>query len=213
MVWFLGWSCGAFIEQLFFFACLDQVTHFGKTIDLCVILSMISIEKCVPFKMMASQSQSKWHSLLTTPLVQRHPAVGNFYTLYHVRIFPNLYYETSLNEKMRLRLKHLIEMGIVAHVGRNKYVLALSLYNAAGKPGIHTRRVGLDRETNKELLLKHIRDKGNEGSPFRELQQVLPGHNRGEIQVLFTPAPQRRPSPPRWTHKWWPMVCRSRSNW
>ena len=50
---------------------------------------------------------------------------------------------------------------------------------------LHTRRVGLDRETNKELLLKHIHDKGDEGAPFKELQQVLPGHNRGQIQVLL----------------------------
>ena len=74
---------------------------------------------------------------------------------------------------------------IVEHISRNKFVLARSLYSAAGKPGIHTRRVGLDRETNKELLLKHIHDKENEGAPFRELQQVLPGHNRGQIQVLL----------------------------
>ena len=96
-----------------------------------------------------------------------------------------LYYEKPLNNNMRLRLKHLIEMGIVEHVSRNKYVLARSLYSAAGKQGIHTRRVGLDRETNKELLLKHIHDKGDEGAPFKELQQVLPGHNRGQIQVLL----------------------------
>ena len=86
---------------------------------------------------------------------------------------------------MRLRLKHLTEMGIVEHIGRNKYVLARSLYSAVGKPGIHTRRVGLDRETNKELLLKHIREKGEEGASLKEFQQVLPGHNRGQIQVLL----------------------------
>ncbi len=96
-----------------------------------------------------------------------------------------LYYEKPLNENMHLRLKHLTEMGIVEHVSRNKYVLARSLYSAAGKTGIHTRRVGLDRETNKELLLKHIHDKGDEGAPLKELQQVLPGHNRGQIQVLL----------------------------
>ena len=37
----------------------------------------------------------------------------------------------------------------------------------------------------KELLFKHIREKGAEGTPFKELQQVLPGHNRGQIQVLL----------------------------
>lgn len=96
-----------------------------------------------------------------------------------------LYYERSLTDNMRSRVKHLIEMGIVEHIGRNKYVLARSLYSAAGKTGIHTRIVGLDRETNKELLVKHIREKGSEGTPFKELQQVLPGHNRGQIQALL----------------------------
>ena len=38
---------------------------------------------------------------------------------------------------------------------------------------------------NKELLLKHMREKGPEGAPLRELQQVLPGHNRSQIQVLL----------------------------
>ena len=45
--------------------------------------------------------------------------------------------------------------------------------------------VGLDRDTNKELLLKHIRKNGGREIPFRELQQVLPGHSRNQIQVLM----------------------------
>ena len=96
-----------------------------------------------------------------------------------------LYYDKPLTDTMRGRLKHLIEMGIIEHVGRNRYVLSRSLYNAAGKPGVHTRIVGLDRETNKELLMKHIREKGNEGAAFKEFQQVLPSHNRSQIQVLL----------------------------
>ena len=83
------------------------------------------------------------------------------------------------------RMKHLTEMRIVEHIGRNKYVLSRNLYSAVGKSGVHTRIVGLDRETNKELLLKHMREKGEEGAPLRELQQVLPGHNRSQIQVLL----------------------------
>ena len=96
-----------------------------------------------------------------------------------------LYYERPLSESMRSRLKHLTDMGIVEHVGRNKYVLARSLYSAAGKPGTHTRIVGLDRDTNKELLVKHIRNQGLEGTRLKELQQVLPGLNRSQIQVLL----------------------------
>ena len=38
-----------------------------------------------------------------------------------------------LNEKMQSRLNRLIEMGIVEHIGRKKYVLDRSLYAATGK--------------------------------------------------------------------------------
>ena len=96
-----------------------------------------------------------------------------------------LYHERPLDEKMQSRLGRLTEMGIVEHIGRKKYVLARSLYAATGKTGVHTRHVGLDRDTNKELLLKHIRENNAVGTPFKELQQVLPGLNRGQIQVLM----------------------------
>ena len=56
---------------------------------------------------------------------------------------------------------------------------------ATGKAGVHTRQVGLDRNTNKELLLKHIRDNNETGTPFKELQQVLPSLSRDEIKVLM----------------------------
>lgn len=96
-----------------------------------------------------------------------------------------LCYEQPINKNLRPRLKQLTEMGIVERIGRNKYVLSRSMYSVAGKTGVHTRIVGLDRETNKALLLKHICENGDEGTPFRELQQVLPSHSRGQIQVLL----------------------------
>lgn len=94
-----------------------------------------------------------------------------------------LYHDMPLDNHMQDRLKHLTEMGIVEHIGRSKCVLSRSLYSAVGKSGVHTRIVGLDREKNKELLLKHMREKGPEGAPLRELQQVLPGHNRSQIHM------------------------------
>ena len=36
-----------------------------------------------------------------------------------------------------------------------------------------------------KAAVKHLREKGEEGTPLRELQQVLPGHNRGQLQVLL----------------------------
>ena len=44
---------------------------------------------------------------------------------------------------------------------------------------------GLDRDTNKALLLKHIMNIGKEGAPFQELSQVLPSLPRSTIQRLL----------------------------
>lgn len=96
-----------------------------------------------------------------------------------------LYHEEVIPQNLHQNLKRLEDWGVVEHIGRNKYVLARSLYAAVGKSGVHTRVVGLDRNTNKELLLKHIRDNGDQGTPFKELQQVLPGQSRNQLQVLM----------------------------
>lgn len=96
-----------------------------------------------------------------------------------------LFHDKPLNENLHRRLKHLVEIGIIEHTGRNKYVLARGLYEATGKSGVHTRLIGLDRETNKELLLKHIRANVDKGAPLKELQQVLPSHSHNQLQVLI----------------------------
>jgi len=100
-------------------------------------------------------------------------------------VINTLFHEHKIPDNLRSRTKRLIDMGIIEHIGRNKYVLARSLYAETGKPGVHTRLVGLDRETNKELIIKHIKQSGNKGTPLKELQQVLPGHGRSQIQVLL----------------------------
>jgi ATP-dependent DNA helicase RecG len=48
---------------------------------------------------------------------------------------------------------------------------------------VYTRKKGLDRDTNKALLLKHIKNNVVAGSRMEELLQVLPSHPRSQIQV------------------------------
>jgi predicted HTH transcriptional regulator len=50
--------------------------------------------------------------------------------------------------------------------------------------GAYTRQKGLDRDTNKELLLKHIRENAKHGARLEELQQVLPSLSRNQVQTL-----------------------------
>jgi ATP-dependent DNA helicase RecG len=100
-------------------------------------------------------------------------------------VINSLFYEQKIPKNLEGRTKRLVDMGIIEHVSRNKFVLARAFYEITGKMGARTRHVGLDRDTNKELLYKHINEKGKVGTPFSELQQVLPGHSRGQIQVLL----------------------------
>ena len=86
---------------------------------------------------------------------------------------------------MRERLGHLTEMGIIERAGRGKFVLARKLHEATGRSGVHTRLKGLDRETSKELILKHISDNADKGTPLKELHHVLPEHSRRQIQTLL----------------------------
>jgi ATP-dependent DNA helicase RecG len=100
-------------------------------------------------------------------------------------VINSLFYDQKLPINLHDRTKRLIDMGIIERVSRNKFVLARAFYEITGKTGIRTRYVGLDRETNKELLYKHIKENGRSGTPFSELQQVLPSHSISQIKVLL----------------------------
>ena len=97
----------------------------------------------------------------------------------------SLFFDQKIPGNLKSRIKRLVEMGIVEHISRDKYTLARAFYEISGKAGARTRYIGLDRETNKELLYKHIKDNGKKGAPFSELEQVLPGLSRGQITVLL----------------------------
>ena len=93
-----------------------------------------------------------------------------------------------LSNSLKSRIPGLVEIGAVEAVGRGrgvKYMLPRRFYVAMGRAGAYTRQKGLDRETNKELLLKHIAESGTAGAQLKELKQVLPSQERGAIQVLL----------------------------
>ncbi|WP_028587745.1 ATP-binding protein [Desulfocurvus vexinensis] len=77
----------------------------------------------------------------------------------------------------------LVRKGVVERVGK-RFILSRKYYVMQGRPGAHTRRVGLDRETNLALVLKHVRACGDQGTTLAELQQVLPAQSPDYIQRL-----------------------------
>jgi len=86
------------------------------------------------------------------------------------------------------RLSLLLNQGVIERVGRGRgvrYLLSRRFYRFLGKGGVYTRQRGLDRETNKALLVQHIEDSAATGTRLEELQQVLPGLSRHQVQTLL----------------------------
>jgi ATP-dependent DNA helicase RecG len=83
------------------------------------------------------------------------------------------------------RLGKLLDHGAIERAGKGKYVLSKSFYTLTGKKGVYTRKKGLDRETNKALLLKHIRENKKTGTRLDELLQVLPSLTHHQVQNLL----------------------------
>lgn len=96
--------------------------------------------------------------------------------------------EQPIPDSLTSRLAPLVEQGVLERVGRGRgvrYLLSRRFYRFLGRPGVYTRKRGLDRRMNKTLLLKHVEEAGEWGASFQELQQVLPALSRHQIQSLL----------------------------
>jgi ATP-dependent DNA helicase RecG len=99
-----------------------------------------------------------------------------------------LEHERPIPETLQHHLRRLVDTGVVEMIGRGRgtrYILSRQFYSFVGKKGVYTRKRGLDRETNKALLLRHIGDNRKVGCPLCELGEVLPALSRPQIQGLL----------------------------
>lgn len=96
--------------------------------------------------------------------------------------------EIEIAERLRTALPRLVKLGVIEVRGRGRgtrYLLSERFHHFAGDRGSYTRRKGLDRETNQALLLAHIKRNAAEGSPLRDLHDVLPSLSRKQVQRLL----------------------------
>jgi ATP-dependent DNA helicase RecG len=110
------------------------------------------------------------------------------FTTHDLLVLDLIHREQPVSQDLRPRLSVLAGQGIIEKVGRGRgtrYILSRQFYSFLGQKGVYTRKRGLDRETNKALLLKHIRDNQKEGSRFQDLAQVLPSLSRDQVQKLL----------------------------
>lgn len=85
--------------------------------------------------------------------------------------------------------KRLVERGVFEETSRGRstrLTLSRRVYRALGREGTYTRKRGVDDETNTSLLVQHLRQKGDEGAPIRELEHVLPHLSRTQIRTLLS---------------------------
>jgi len=93
-----------------------------------------------------------------------------------------------LPEEFRPLLQGLLDQGVIERIGRGRgvrYLLSQRFYSFLGRRGGYTRARGLDRETQKELLLRHIKESEPAGAPLKELQEVLKELSRKQVQTLL----------------------------
>lgn len=110
------------------------------------------------------------------------------FTTQDLLVIDHIFRDESVPDGFKGNLMRLAEQGILERISRGRgtrYVLSRRFYKFIGKRGVYTRKRGLDRETNKALLVKHIHDNSVVGSKMKEFRQVLPSHSRSQIQVLL----------------------------
>jgi len=108
-------------------------------------------------------------------------STADFLLLHHI------HREHRVPEQLQNHLQSLVEKGVVERFGRGrgvKYILSRRYYKMVDERGAYTRKKRLDRETNKALLLKHIKENRDSGSRFNELMQVLPALSNNQVKKL-----------------------------
>lgn len=110
------------------------------------------------------------------------------FTTQDLLVIDHVFRDEPVSECFRGNLFRLVDSGVIEQISRGRgtrYILSRQFYEFIGKKGAYTRKKGLDRETNKTLLLKHIQDSQVVGSKMGEFRQVLPSYSRSQIQVLL----------------------------
>lgn len=109
------------------------------------------------------------------------------FNTYDFLVLDHLQTEKKISDNLKPSVLRLSDIGVVERIGRGRgarYILSRAIYSHIGEKGTYTRYKGLDRNTNKELLLKHIRDNADHGAKLKDLQQVLPSLSRFQVQTL-----------------------------
>jgi ATP-dependent DNA helicase RecG len=96
--------------------------------------------------------------------------------------------QEPIPDSLKHGLENLLEQGVIERIGRGRgvrFLLSRRFYSFLGRRGRYTRERGLDRATQKELLVRHIRESEPEGARLADLQDVLRDLSRKQVQTLL----------------------------
>jgi ATP-dependent DNA helicase RecG len=172
-----------------------QRYDFEELVKYCVALANEGGGKMI----LGVTRSDPFHVWLTLHGVVRNPEFLRFlekigkerldsFTTQDLLVIDHMFRNEPVPPEDKGNLLRLVEHGIIEQISRGRgtrYVLARQFYDFIGKKGAYTRRRGLDRETNKSLLVKHIQENDTAGSRLDEFRQILPSHSRSQIQVLL----------------------------
>ena len=82
------------------------------------------------------------------------------------------------------RIHRLLDLGVIEKGKGRTLMLSRRFYEFTGQKGVYTRKKGLDREQNLELLFKHIREQSSLGAKLEDLCQVLSALKPTHVQSL-----------------------------
>ena len=103
--------------------------------------------------------------------------------------------DQTIVQQLRNRVGGLRARGLVEVTGRGmgtKYLLSEEYYEAIGQPGTYTRKVGLDKEARKQLLLDYIEHHEDEGSPRGDLLEVVPDKSESTVDRMLNELKQEQ---------------------
>lgn len=100
-------------------------------------------------------------------------------------LLDRIHREVPVPDPLKGRVVPLLDAGVLERAGRGRFLLSRRFYTLIGLKGAYTRKRGLDKETNKTLLQRHVQENSKDGSPLKDLVQVLPALSRNQVQKLL----------------------------
>lgn len=113
---------------------------------------------------------------------------GYDFSVLDLIVLDRIHRDEEIPAELRGRLKTLEQAQVVERMGAGRgthYILSKHFYDFLGRSGTYTRRRGLDRETNKELLMRHIARNTGRGSSLSELMAVLPDRTSEQVKKML----------------------------